>query len=99
MSFLLDPPLLYASGAAYGRTQGRGAAAVTVAAFWSTSVALYLDRPWTRPLWRAFGSRSGRDFMVNSGLLRFDSGRAGARTHALAAFLFALYPLWFWLGA
>jgi hypothetical protein len=106
MSFLLDPPLLYASGAAYGQrapeaAQGRlavGAGAAAVAAFWTTSVALYLERPWTGPLWRAFRSRSGRDFMLNSGLLRLDTRRAGAGTHALATLLFALYPVWFWLG-
>ena len=36
--------------------------------------------------------------MLNSGLLRIDAHRAGFRTHAIAAAIFATYPLWLWLG-
>lgn len=110
MSFLIDPALLYAGGRAYRRLadgDGAGAprpardaavAAGTMAAFWGVSVALYLDRPWTRPIWRACRARSGRDWMLNSGVLRIDAAAAGPRTHAVAALLFATYPLWLWLG-
>lgn len=103
VSFLLDPPLLYASGEAYARlardARGPGAAGVaTVALFWGVSVPLYLDSPWTRPLWRLVPARGGRDWMLNSGVFRFDPGRAGPRTHALAAAIFATYPVWFALG-
>ena len=52
MSFLIDPPWLYANGRAYAalapeRAQGRTAAAVgaaTMAGFWAVSVSLYLNR-------------------------------------------------------
>src|SRR4051794_23032414 len=106
MSFLIDPPWLYASGRAYGaaapeRLQGRTAATLgtaTMAVFWGTSISLYLDRPWTRPIWRACRARSGRDWMLNSGVLPVDAGRAGAGTHAVSAALFATYPFWLWLG-
>ena len=106
MSFLIDPPWLYATGRLYGarapeRAQGATAAAVgatTMAVFWGTSVSLYLDRGWTRPIWRACRARSGRDWMLNSGVFRFDHRNPGPVTHAAAAALFASYPLWLWLG-
>ena len=56
MSFLIDPPWLYANGRAYAalapeRAQGRAAAAAgaaTMATFWAVSVSLYLNRRWTQ---------------------------------------------------
>ena len=106
MSFLIDPPWLYASGEAYARlapesAQGglaTAAGAATAAAFLGTSVSLYLNLPWTEPIWRACRARSGRDWMLNSGVFRFEHKRPGPRTHAAAALVFATYPLWLWLG-
>ena len=103
MSFLIDPPLLYTSGRAYARRstdhQHDGQiAAATMALFWGVSVSLYLDRRWTRPIWRACLAESGRDWMLNSGVLGLDWRRAGPRTHAIAAGIFATYPLWLWMG-
>lgn len=106
MSFLIDPPWLYANGEAYARlapesAQGRKAAAagaLTLAVFYGVSVSLYLNLPWTRPLWRFIPGRDGRDWMINSGVLRFDARRPSTRTHALSALVFATYPLWLLLG-
>ncbi len=104
MSFLIDPPWLYATGRAYGRTmpeQGKAAEAVqtaTIGAFLATSISLYLDLPWTRPIWRACRAASGRDWMLNSGVLGIDWRRAGMRTHLVSAAIFATYPLWLRLG-
>lgn len=106
MSFLIDPPWLYANGAAYGRlapepAQGWAATALGAAIatlFLATSVSLYLNRAWTRGIWEACGASDGRDWMLNSGVFHFDARRAGPRTHALAAAIFATYPLWLWLG-
>ena len=106
MSFLIDPPWLYANGRAYAklapeRAQGRAAAAAgvaTIAAFWAVSVSLYLDKPWTDPIARACRADSGRDWMLNSGVLRLDHRDPGRATHAASALLFASYPLWLWLG-
>jgi hypothetical protein len=106
MSFLIDPPWLYATGRAYGagapeRLQGPTAAALgatTMAVFWATSISLYLDRAWTGPIWKACRASSGRDWMLNSGVFRFNHNRAGGRTHAVSALLFATYPVWLWLG-
>jgi hypothetical protein len=102
MSFLIDPPWLYANGRALARVappQRRAPlAAATLGVFLVTSISLYLDRPWTRPIWRLCRARSGRDWMLNSGVLRLDPDRAGAPTHAVSAALFATYPLWLWLG-
>jgi hypothetical protein len=106
MSFLIDPPWLYATGELYGRTapeplRGKAAAmlgAATIAGFWATSVSLYANRPWTRPIWKACRAESGRDWMLNSGVLRLEHERPARATHAVSALLFATYPLWLVLG-
>lgn len=104
MSFLIDPPWLFASGVAYGRMlpeRGRGARAlhtVTAATFLVTSISLYQNRRWTRPIWEACRAEDGRDWMLNSGVFKFDHERAGTRTHAVSALLFATYPWWLLLG-
>ena len=106
MSFLIDPPWLYANGRAYAalapeRAQGRTAAvagASTMAVFWAVSISLYLDKGWTRPVWRLCRAASGRDWMLNSGVLRLDPEAAGPATHAVSAALFASYPYWLWRG-
>ena len=99
MSFLLDPPLLVATGAAIERlapdeATARIASRVAVAAFIGTSVALYLDAPGLGLLWRPFGSKSGRDFMLNSGVTHFGAEHPTVRANVLAAAVFALYPFW-----
>ena len=106
MSFLIDPPWLYANGRAYATlapeaAQGRTAkrlGAATIATFWAVSISLYLNRKWTHPIARLCRAENGRDWMLNSGVLRLDHRRAGPRTHAVSAALFATYPLWLWLG-
>ena len=106
MSFLIDPPWLYATGRLYGAkapesAQGATATALgtaTMAVFWGTSISLYLDRRWTAPIWKACRARSGRDWMLNSGVFRFRYKKVGMETHALSALIFATYPLWLWLG-
>jgi len=101
MSFLIDPPLLYATGrttAALPPDRAAAASAATAVVFLGTSISLYLNRPWTRPIWRLCRARDGRDWMLNSGIFRFEHRTPGPRTHAVSAALFATYPLWFWLG-
>ena len=109
MSFLIDPPWLYANGRAYAalapeRAQGRTAAAAgaaTMAVFWGVSVSLYLNKPWTRRIWELCRARDGRDWMLNSGVLKIDERAAGKRaimTHVVSAALFASYPYWLWRG-
>ncbi len=104
MSFLIDPPWLYATGRLYGRAmpeQTRASHALhaaTATAFLATSVSLYLDRPWTAPIWRACRASSGRDWMLNSGVFGFEHRHVGRRVHLLAALAFATYPWWLWLG-
>ena len=106
MSFLIDPPWLYANGRAYAalapeRAQGRTAVvagAATMAVFWAVSISLYLDKGWTRHVWRLCRVSSGRDWMLNSGVLHLDPGAAGPGTHAVSAALFASYPYWLWRG-
>lgn len=106
MSFLIDPALLYANGQAYARLApapdrpdtARALGAATVGSFWLVSVAMYLNRAWTLPLARLMRAEDGRDWMLNSGVFRFDHGRAGAGTHVLAVLLFLTYPLWLLLG-
>jgi hypothetical protein len=104
VSFLIDPPWLYATGHVYGRLMhertpaARALHTATAGAFLATSISLYLDRPWTRPIWRACRAESGRDWMLNSGVFGFDHRRAGPRVHAVSALIFATYPWWLWLG-
>ncbi len=104
MSFLIDPPWLYATGCLYGRLMpertpvARTVHTATAGLFLATSISLYLNRPWTRPIWEACRVEDGRDWMLNSGVLRIDHRRARPRTHAVAALLFASYPWWLWLG-
>ena len=99
MSFLIDPPWLYANGRAIARTRRPAPiAAATMAAFWGVSVPLYLDMPWTRPIWRACRAQSGRDWMLNSGVLHLDYKRPGTLTHVVSALIFATYPAWLVLG-
>ena len=107
MSFLVDPPALYAAGETYARTapesaQGRTAGVVgagVVASFLAVSVSLWLDLPWVRPLCRLFGARSGTEFQVSTGAFRVDAVRKpGTREHALAGLGFLTYPLSYWLG-
>jgi hypothetical protein len=102
MSFLIDPPWLYVNGRVLAATappeKRAPLAAGTVAVFLITSVGLYLNARWTRPIWRLCRARSGRDWMLNSGVLNIDADRAGTPTHLLSGALFATYPLWLWLG-
>ena len=101
MSFLIDPPLLLASGAAYAKVGGKRpdvAGAAATAVFWSAGAAFYTNRRWTKPISRLFGSRDGQDFMINSGVLDVRYRPRSARTHAAAALAFATYPLWFLVG-
>ena len=104
MSFLIDPPWLYATGRAYGRLMpertpaARALEKATAATFLVTSVSLYLNRPWTRPIWEACRAQDGRDWMLNSGVFKINHRRAGWRVHAASALLFATYPWWLRLG-
>jgi hypothetical protein len=104
MSFLIDPPWLYATGQVYGRVlpertpAARALETATAGVFLATSISLYLNRPWTRGIWKACRAEDGRDWMLNSGVFHFDHRRAGARTHLISAALFATYPLWLRLG-
>ncbi len=70
MSFLIDPPWLYATGRAYGRLMpertpaARAVSRATAGVFLATSISLYLDRPWTRRIWEGCRAQSGRDWML-----------------------------------
>jgi len=108
-SFLLDPPMLVGSGWLAARVTGgldpslrararRALGAATMAIFWGTSVSLYLNLEWTRWIWEMCRAESGRDWMLNSGVFRFDHERPSAKTHAVSAAILATYPAWLALG-
>jgi hypothetical protein len=107
MSFLIDPPLLYSGGRTYAlatrrlevsRKRDLAVGATYMAVFWGISVGLYLDQGWTKPVWKMCRAASGRDWMLNSGVFKFDFRSASPRTHKLSAAIFATYPLWLYLG-
>ena len=103
MSFLVDPPLLVASGVAIERlapderTAERAGTAV-LATFFVTSGALYVNARWIRRFWEACRAETGRDWMLNSGVFRIDHRKVGWPTHLLSAAIFATYPSWLRLG-
>jgi len=105
MSFVIDPPLLVAAGAAIEVVAGddevtaRRLRGATAGLFVGVSLALYANAPGLSRIWRPFGSRSGREFMLTSGLASVDERRIAPVQHAAALSLFALYPLWARLGA
>jgi hypothetical protein len=103
VSFLVDPPLLVASGALIGSTAPDDATARrletgVLGLFLVTSIALYANARWVHWLARLCGARSGRDWMLNSGVLHLDDTEAGIPTHAVSAVIFCTYPLWIRLG-
>ena len=108
-SFLLDPPMLVASGWLAAKITGRlergsrrkalmalGAGTMTI--FWVTSVSLYFDKEWTRWIWEMCRAESGRDWMLNSGVFSFDFRNVSRRTHAVSAAILSTYPAWLVLG-
>ncbi len=110
-SFLIDGPWLLSLGWLYGKltkkvVQGeekrrkvkRILSAATLASFYITSVSLYFNLGWTRWIWEMCGAQSGRDWMINSGVFKFDHERVSPRGHALSAAIFATYPLWLEAG-
>jgi hypothetical protein len=102
-SFLIDPPWLFGMGVLIGRyLPGRrvrqAVAGGTVAAFVVTSVSLYFNLGWTDWIVRLCRAESGRDWMLNSGVFKFEYEKPGPFTHAIAAIIFLTYPLWCALG-
>ena len=108
-SFLLDPPMLVGSGwlatrltsPLHGRRREqalKALEALTVGGFVVTSASLYLNLGWTRWIWRMCRAESGRDWMLNSGVFRFDHRNVSPRTHAVSAGILATYPAWLVLG-
>lgn len=103
MSFLADPLLLLGAGATIERVApderaARKAEQAMIVTFLAFSVPVYLEARWTRPIWRTFGARSGRDFMLNSGVFHFEYRDPPARTHVAAAAILATYPFWLHFG-
>lgn len=102
MSFLLDPGLLVASGAAIEKVVPNEyrdlVEAATIGTFMGISGALYANAPGLGLFWKPFRATGGRDFMLNSGVFHFEHERPGWRTHAAAATIFVTYPLWLKLG-
>ena len=103
MSFLIDGPLLVGTGAAIGKIANDEDSAkrleqLTIAGFLATSVSLYMNAPWTRWIADMCKAESGRDWMINSGVFKFEHEKVSGRTHMLSAAMFATYPLWLHLG-
>lgn len=106
MSFLLDPPLLFVSGALIERRLPSDrrdlAEAATLGVFFGGSFGLYNNVPGLGVLWRPFRADNGRDFMWNSGVFSVnttsENGDARWPLHAAAGAIFATYPFFIKLG-
>ncbi|OBI41356.1 hypothetical protein A5707_07825 [Mycobacterium kyorinense] len=102
MSFLLDPPMLVASGVIIERglpaEQRDAAEAATLGVFFGGSFGLYNNVPGLGLLWRPFRAQNGRDFMWNSGVFGVRTQQLNWPMHAVAAAIFATYPIFLKLG-
>ena len=103
MSFLVDPPMLVACGAAANllpdERSRKLAERAVLATFVVTSASLYVNARWPRRLWELCRAESGRDWMINSGVTRFEHRNPKPAVHVAAVALFAAYPWWYRLGA
>lgn len=110
-SFLIDGPWLVSIGWLLGKIVNRFAADedkgkrvkwllgfATIAMFYITSISLYFNKEWSRWIWEMCGAESGRDWMINSGVFNFDHENVSTKGHAIAAFMFATYPVWLKAG-
>ncbi|MER3396849.1 MAG: hypothetical protein C4318_08830 [Acidimicrobiia bacterium] len=103
MSFAIDAPGLVGIGVATAllTDDGKTRAAIgggTLAAFYGVSLSMYFEAGWARPFWRITGAKSGRDWMINSRIFRFDTSTMSTKNHFFAAAIFASYPIWLLLG-
>jgi hypothetical protein len=103
MSFLIDPPLLVGTGALIEKIAGdeetaRKLEQLTIVGFLGTSISLYFNAPWTKWMADMCKADSGRDWMVNSGVFKFDHEEVSRRGHIVSAAIFATYPIWLHLG-
>jgi hypothetical protein len=102
VSFVLDPPLLFAAGVFIERRLSSDrrdlAEAATLGVFFGGSFGLYNNVPGLGVLWRPFRAQNGRDFMWNSGVFGVDTVEAGWPLHAAAGAIFATYPFFIKLG-
>jgi hypothetical protein len=110
-SFLIDGPWLVSIGWLLGKILNKFVedenankkarsflGIATVVMFYVTSISLYFNLEWTRWIWEMCGAESGRDWMINSGVFNFDHENVSAKGHAMAAFMFATYPIWLKAG-
>jgi hypothetical protein len=110
-SFLIDGPWLLSLGWLYGKITrrlirdeekrkraNRCLSFITLALFYATSISLYFNLEWTRWIWEMCKAESGRDWMINSGVFKFDHNNVTPRGHAISAAIFATYPLWLKAG-
>jgi hypothetical protein len=110
-SFLIDGPWLACLGWLYSKTTSRMFKeaekrdkarkflnVTTIGAFYVTSISLYFNMEWTRWLWEMCKAESGRDWMINSGVFKFDHENVSTKGHVISAAIFATYPLWLKMG-
>lgn len=110
MSFLLDPVLLIFCGIVIvwlgnrwlfrlTRHSRKVLGLVTICLFWFIAGSLYLNLGWFDWMWLWTGRAiNGRDFMINSGLFRFEFVNTAGFIDLIGLFLFAIYPLWLYVG-
>ncbi len=112
-SFLIDPFLLFADGLVlallwerywkgrHSKALPYGIAAAILVVFYSVSISLWFDLAWVDWFAHAFGGKTGRDFMLNSGVLHVFEYTPPASTGVavFATCFFVSYVFWLALGA
>ena len=105
MSFYADPVLLFLDGE--GLCAAAGVGSGQRAAKWSEERRGRVFSPpvtgssgpgWTKRMWKPFGAKSGTSSCFRLARLARERHRRTPRTDAVAAVVFAAYPLAWWLG-
>lgn len=113
MAFWMDPFLLFLCGLAAALLRKKLffnstrfvplVSALVLLLFWTVSIGMFCNLGFLRWAWEGCGARSGTEWMVNGGLLSLvEPGSSYSALSGegmfLSIFMFALYPLYLWLG-
>jgi len=71
---------------------------IVLACFWVTGIGLYCEWSAFAWMWKMCGAESGRDWMINSGVLHLDWQNLTTGSHIFFGTLLAAYPLWLYAG-
>ncbi|MEM2865996.1 MAG: hypothetical protein QXM46_02775 [Candidatus Hadarchaeales archaeon] len=113
MAFWMDPFLLFLCGLAVSLVRKKLffnsrlfvplLSSLVILLFWVVSVGMFCNLGFLEWAWKGCGARSGTEWMINGGILSLVEPGSSFNTLSpegmfLSIFMFALYPLYLWLG-